>query len=141
MPVGVLMLDLDHFKSFNDRMGHLVGDQLLRAVADELRHETRPYDLVGRFGGEEFAMLLPGVGIGQIEKIADRIRQRISRLSVPIRRPNGQLTVVGGMSVSIGAAVCPDDGTELDRLLLAADEALLTAKEAGRDQVRLATQH
>ncbi|MFN2495281.1 MAG: diguanylate cyclase [Pseudonocardiaceae bacterium] len=140
LPVSLLMLDLDHFKSFNDRMGHLVGDQLLRAVSDELRHETRPYDLVGRFGGEEFVMLLPGVGIGQIEKIADRIRQRISRLSVPVGRPNDQPVVVGGLSVSIGAAVWPEAGDEIDRLLLAADDALLAAKEAGRDQVRLATQ-
>lgn len=81
-PLGVLMLDLDHFKSFNDQMGHLVGDQLLRAVADELRHETRPHDLVGRFGGEEFVMLLPGVGADQVEKVADRIRQRISQVLV-----------------------------------------------------------
>jgi diguanylate cyclase (GGDEF)-like protein len=136
--VGVLMLDLDHFKSFNDRMGHLVGDQLLRAVSDELRHETRPYDLVGRFGGEEFVMLLPGVGAGQIEKVAERIRQRIRRLSVTVGGLHDRPVMVGGMSVSIGAAVSPDDGDELDRLLLAADGALMAAKAAGRDQVRLA---
>ncbi len=138
-PLGVLMLDLDHFKSFNDQMGHLVGDQLLRAVADELRHETRPYDLVGRFGGEEFVMLLPGVGAGQIEKVADRIRQRISGISVAVGGPPGQPRVVGGMSVSIGAAVRPENGEEIDQLLLAADGALMAAKAAGRDQVRLAT--
>ena len=85
-------------------------------------------------------MLLHGVGIGQIEKIADRIRQRISRLSVPVGRPNDQPVVVGGLSVSIGAAVWPEAGDEIDRLLLAADDALLAAKQAGRDQVRLATQ-
>lgn len=138
-PIGVLMLDLDHFKVFNDQMGHLVGDQLLRAVADELRQETRPSDLVGRFGGEEFVMLLPGVGAGQIEKIADRIRRRIGKLSVPVGGPNGQPITVGGLSVSIGAAVSPGNGEEIDELLLAADSALLAAKHAGRDQVRLAT--
>lgn len=137
--VGVLMLDLDHFKSFNDRMGHMVGDQLLRAVADELRHETRPYDLVGRFGGEEFVVLLPGAGIDRIEKIAERIREQISRLSVTVGGPNDRPTVVGGLSVSIGAAVSPEDGDELDRLLLAADGALMAAKAAGRNQVGLAT--
>jgi diguanylate cyclase (GGDEF)-like protein len=136
--LGVLMLDLDHFKSFNDRMGHLVGDQLLRAVADELRHETRPYDLVGRFGGEEFVMLLPGVGSGEVEQVAERIRRRISGLTVEIGGPDGPV-VVGGLSVSIGAAVNPENGREIDQLLLAADSALLAAKEAGRNQVRIAT--
>jgi diguanylate cyclase (GGDEF)-like protein len=137
-PLGVLMLDLDHFKSFNDRMGHLVGDQLLRAVADELRSETRPYDLVGRFGGEEFVILLPGVGNAQVEHIADRLRERISRLRVLVDGPHDRPTTVGGISVSIGAAVRPDDGDDIDQLVLAADGALLAAKAAGRDRVRLA---
>ncbi len=137
-PLGVLMLDLDHFKSFNDRMGHLVGDQLLRAVADELRSETRPYDLVGRFGGEEFVILLPGVGTAQVEHVADRIRLRISRLRVLVDGPHDRPVTVDGISVSIGAAVRPDDGDEIDQLLLAADGALMAAKAAGRDRVRLA---
>lgn len=137
-PLGVLMLDLDHFKSFNDRMGHLVGDQLLRAVADELRSETRPYDLVGRFGGEEFVILLPGVGTAQVEHIADRIRERISRLRVLVDGPHDRPTTVDGISVSIGAAVRPDDGDDIDHLVLAADGALLAAKAAGRDRVCLA---
>jgi diguanylate cyclase (GGDEF)-like protein len=138
-PLGVLMLDLDHFKSFNDRMGHLVGDQLLRAVADELRSQTRPYDLVGRFGGEEFVILLSGVGTAQVEHIADRIRERIGRLRVLVDGPHDRPIAVDGISVSIGAAVRPDDGDEIDQLLFAADGALLAAKAAGRDRVRLAT--
>jgi diguanylate cyclase (GGDEF)-like protein len=138
-PLGVLMLDLDHFKAFNDRMGHLVGDQLLRAVADELRSETRPYDLVGRFGGEEFVILLPGVGATQVEHIADRIRERISRLRVLVDGAHDPPVTVDGISVSIGAAVRPNDGDDIDRLVLAADGALLAAKAAGRDRVRLAT--
>jgi diguanylate cyclase (GGDEF)-like protein len=138
-PLGVLMLDLDHFKSFNDRMGHLVGDQLLRAVAEELRSETRPYDLVGRFGGEEFVILLPGVGTAQVEHIADRIRKRISRLRILVDGSPERPVTVGGISVSIGAAVRPDDGEEIDQLLLAADDALLAAKAAGRDRVHLAS--
>lgn len=138
-PIGLLMLDLDHFASFTDRMGHLVGDQLLRAVADELRQQSRPDDLVGRFGGDEFVMLLPGAEVGRIEKIADQIRQRIARMSVPVRSSNDELIVVQGLSVSIGAAASPEHGTELDRLLLAADAALTTAKAAGRNQIRLAS--
>jgi diguanylate cyclase (GGDEF)-like protein len=137
--LGVLMLDLDHFKSFNDRMGHLVGDQLLRAVADELRSQTRPYDLVGRFGGEEFVILLPGVGTAQVEHIADRIRERISRLRVLVDGPHDRPVTVDGISVSIGAAVRPNDGDDIEALVLAADGALLAAKAAGRDRVRLAT--
>ncbi len=137
-PLGVLMLDLDHFKSFNDRMGHLVGDQLLRAVADELRSETRPYDLVGRFGGEEFVILLPGVGAAQVEAIADRIRERISRLRVLVDGPHDGPTTVDGISISIGASVRPNDGDDIDHLVLAADGALLAAKAAGRDRVCLA---
>jgi diguanylate cyclase (GGDEF)-like protein len=137
-PLGVLMLDLDHFKSFNDRMGHLVGDQLLRAVADELRSETRPYDLVGRFGGEEFVILLPGVGAAQVEAIADRIRERISRLRVLVDGPHDSPTTVDGISISIGASVRPNDGDDIDHLVLAADGALLAAKAAGRDRVCLA---
>ena len=138
-PLGVLMLDLDHFKSFNDRMGHLVGDQLLRAVADELRSETRPYDLVGRFGGEEFVILLAGVGIAQIEHIADRIRERISRLRVLVNGTHDRPVTVDGITISIGAATRPPDGDNIEALILAADGALLAAKAAGRDRVRLAT--
>ena len=138
-PLGVLMLDLDHFKSFNDRMGHLVGDQVLRAVADELRSQPRPYDLVGRFGGEEFVILLSGVGTAQVEDIADRIRERISQLRVLVDSPHDRPATVYGISISIGAAVRPDDGDDIDHLLLAADGALLAAKAAGRDRVRLAT--
>ena len=137
-PLGVLMLDLDHFKSFNDRMGHLVGDQVLRAVADELRSQTRPYDLVGRFGGEEFVILLSGVGTAQVEDIADRIRERISQLRVLVDSPHDRPATVDGISISIGAAVRPNDGDDIDHLLLAADGALLAAKAAGRDRVRLA---
>lgn len=138
-PLGVLMLDLDHFKSFNDRMGHLVGDQVLRAVADELRSQTRPYDLVGRFGGEEFVILLPGVGTAQVEHIADRIRARIGQLRVLVNSSHDQPVTVDGISVSIGASVSGDDGDDIEALVLAADGALLAAKAAGRDRVRLAT--
>jgi diguanylate cyclase (GGDEF)-like protein len=120
-------------------MGHLVGDQVLRAVADELRSQTRPYDLVGRFGGEEFVILLSGVGTAQVEDIADRIRERISQLRVLVDSPHDRPVTVDGISISIGAAVRPNDGDDIDHLLLAADGALLAAKAAGRDRVRLAT--
>lgn len=136
-PVAVLMIDLDLFKAINDRIGHLGGDQVIRAVADELRREIRPGDLVGRFGGEEFVMLLPAAGKREVSRIAERLRHRIAALQVPVTGRQGP-TVVADMSVSIGVAVAPDDGIEIDQLLLAADTALFTAKDSGRNQVRLA---
>lgn len=137
-PLGILMIDIDHFKALNDRHGHLAGDEVLKAVSRGLQQELRPYDLAGRFGGEEFVLLLPGVGIGEVGYVAERIRDRISGLAVPVVGLDGQPARLGGISVSVGAAVSATDAGELDRLLLAADTALLDAKDAGRNQVRLA---
>jgi diguanylate cyclase (GGDEF)-like protein len=137
-PLGILMIDIDHFKALNDRHGHLAGDEVLKAVSRALEREMRPYDLAGRFGGEEFVLLLPGVGLGEVGYVAERIRDRISGLAVPVVGLDGEPAQLGSISVSVGAAVSPADAVELDRLLLAADTALLDAKEAGRNQVRLA---
>lgn len=136
-PLGVLMIDIDHFKALNDRHGHLAGDEVLKAVSRALQHEMRPYDLAGRFGGEEFVLLLPGVGVSEVGYVAERIRDRIAALAVPVVGLDGEPAQLGSISVSVGAAVSPADAGELDRLLLAADTALLAAKEAGRNQVRL----
>lgn len=137
-PVGILMIDIDHFKALNDRHGHLAGDEVLRAVSRALQQEMRPYDLAGRFGGEEFVLLLPGVGSREVGSVAERIRDRISGLAVAVVGLDGEPARLGSVSVSVGAAVCPADASELDRLLLVADTALLDAKQAGRNQVRLA---
>ncbi len=139
VPLGILMIDIDHFKAFNDQHGHLAGDEVLKAVARSLQLEMRPYDLAGRFGGEEFVLLLPGVGAGEVGSIAERIRDRIFALAVPVTGLDGRPAQIGNISVSVGAAVSPADAGELDRLLLAADTALLDAKHAGRNQVRLAS--
>ncbi len=137
-PLGILMIDIDRFKALNDQYGHLAGDEVLKAVSRALQQEMRPYDLAGRFGGEEFVLLLPGVGIGEVGYVAERLRDRISGLAVPVVGLDGEPAQLDGVSVSVGAAVSPADAGELDRLLLAADSALLDAKEAGRNQVRLA---
>lgn len=137
-PLGILMIDIDHFKALNDRHGHLAGDEVLKGVSRALQQGMRPYDLAGRFGGEEFVLLLPGVGVGELGYVAERIRDRISGLAVPVVGLDGEPARLGSISVSVGAAVSPADASELDRLLLAADTALLEAKEAGRNQVRLA---
>ena len=139
-PCGVLVLDLDHFKLVNDTHGHLAGDQVLAAVADTLRTEVRDRDLVGRFGGEEFVVLLDGLGDGgsaELEAVAERIRRRVAGLRVEIPTPDGPLTV-SGLSVSIGGAVSPaEDEADLRSLLQIADTALYAAKRAGRNLVRL----
>lgn len=136
--VGVLILDLDHFKQINDVYGHLAGDRVLRAVADALKHSVRSYDLVGRFGGEEFAVLLPGVSTDEVRATAERIRLEIASLHIAVVDRLGQDRVISGLTASVGAAVFPDSATELSPLLLAADEALYQAKNNGRDRVATA---
>jgi diguanylate cyclase (GGDEF)-like protein len=138
-PPGVLVLDLDHFKTVNDTHGHLAGDHALAAVAEVLRTEVRERDLVGRFGGEEFVVLLAGLGGKgpvELEAVAERIRRRIADLRVEIPTPDGPLTV-RGLSVSVGCAIMPDSGAELRDLLEIADRALYAAKGSGRNAVRM----
>jgi diguanylate cyclase (GGDEF)-like protein len=128
---GLLMLDLDHFKQVNDTYGHLAGDAVLRAVAEAIIGAVRGRgDAVGRFGGEEFVVLLPGIAHPDIGAVAERIRRAIAALTVPA----GQLSITG-LSTSIGMAVYPKAGTSLQRLLDAADTALYHAKATGRNKV------
>ncbi|MGH8574635.1 MAG: GGDEF domain-containing protein, partial [Gammaproteobacteria bacterium] len=136
-PLAVLMVDLDHFKRVNDTHGHLAGDEVLRAVAAVLRTTTRRYDVVGRFGGEEFVLLLPETSAGEAEQVAQRISDSIRRLAVTAHTEHGA-TTIEGLTVSIGAAIYPHDGLQLEELLLAADVLLMTAKHGGRDQIKLA---
>jgi diguanylate cyclase (GGDEF)-like protein len=141
-PASVLVLDLDHFKLVNDRFGHLVGDQVLAAVAASLRDEVRDEDLVGRFGGEEFVVLLRGAE-GEDPRsgaraVAERIRERIAALRVAVAVAGAQETVVvEGLTVSIGGATTPRDGSDLAALLEIADAAMYEAKRAGRNLVRM----
>ncbi|WP_433264729.1 diguanylate cyclase [Actinosynnema sp. CS-041913] len=134
--LGVLMIDLDHFKRINDQYGHLVGDRVLEAVAHTLKEEVRRYDVVGRFGGEEFVIALPGVEDKEIVDIAERICQRIRSMRVQAGSEGPE--VVSGLSVSVGAATFPTAGSQLDQVLLRADNALFAAKDSGRDRVRTA---
>ena len=138
---AVLVLDLDHFKDVNDTYGHLAGDEVLAAVADALRAEVREGDLVGRFGGEEFVILLAArpdrsaAGApAAVQVVADRIRRRVASLAVGLETPDGPLTVAG-LTVSVGAAVRPEGHDDLRTLVHAADAALYVAKRAGRNRV------
>ncbi len=133
--VGLLILDIDHFKRVNDEFGHLVGDQVLAAVAHELVDEVRSRDACCRWGGEELTVVVPTVDRpATLLDIAERIRRRIERLTVPhtASTTSGSIQV----TVSIGAALYPSQGLEtLDDALLAADRAVYVAKESGRNQV------
>ena len=142
--VGLLILDLDHFKTVNDAHGHLAGDEVLSAVAAAVRAEVREHDVVGRFGGEEFVVLLPGLSRdgddpAGLHAAADRIRRRIAELTVVMARPDGVLSI-SGLSASVGGASYPADGSTLQEVILAADSALYAAKQDGRNLVRLTSE-
>jgi len=126
-----LLVDVDHFKRVNDSHGHLIGDEVLRTLAAELRQQVRESDVVGRFGGEEFTVLLPRTDAAGAYGIAERLRTSAGRLSVAPADARINVTV------SIGVAVLGQHGKDLFELLAAADVALYRAKDAGRDQVRV----
>jgi diguanylate cyclase (GGDEF)-like protein len=138
--LGVLMLDLDHFKQVNDSYGHLAGDIVLRAVADAIKHSVRGHDMVGRYGGEEFAIVLPGLDVDDVRAAAERMRAAVAGLAVTAPDLGGNERVIGGLTASVGAAVFPSHAQDRTSLLLAADAALYEAKNAGRDRIRIAGQ-
>ena len=142
-PLAVALIDIDHFKAVNDSFGHLAGDKALREVARTLTMFLREYDLVGRFGGEEFALLLPQAKAVDAFRIAERIRAHIS--ATPIDVHDDPNTEPVHLSISIGVAALGarwDSGTggQLTDLLAAADGALYQAKQNGRDQVCVITE-
>ena len=140
-PLCVALLDLDHFKMVNDTHGHLVGDKALRAVSGVLNEQMRSYDVAGRFGGEEFAVLLPQTREAQALTIAERLRTVIAALSVPVDEDDPEGACVR-VTVSIGVAALDRAGTgaaDLTALLAAADSALYRAKQDGRNKTCLAS--
>lgn len=134
---ALAVVDIDHFKRVNDTHGHLVGDRVLRAVADALRTGSRDYDRTGRFGGEEFVLLLANADQNEACRIAERLREHIGKMQVPVDdRPDGPTVSV---TISVGVAAMKRGTTrELTELLTAADSALYDAKQAGRNRVCLA---
>jgi diguanylate cyclase (GGDEF)-like protein len=129
-PLSVLMLDVDHFKQFNDRHGHPAGDEALKAFAGILRACMRDGDVAARYGGEEFAVYLPGIDRASALAIADRIRARTEATIISLAP--GQTDRI---TISIGIASAPDDGADRITLPRLADEALYRAKESGRNRV------
>lgn len=136
--LALLMIDFDHFKWINDTYGHPAGDDVLRHVGELLGEVTRPTDIVGRFGGEEFLVLLPGIDLAAARTTAERIRNTVSRARIVTTDKRGGQATITGRTTSIGIAVFPDHATKLETLVQAADAAVYEAKEQGRDQVRLA---
>ncbi len=126
---AVMMLDIDHFKAINDRHGHAVGDLALKHAAGLLRGDLREVDRLGRYGGEEFLLLLPGLPLVQAHPVAERLREQLA--SRPLL--HGGETIA--LSVSIGIAEWSGDKAELPRVLAHADAALYRAKAAGRNRV------
>ena len=132
-PLGVIMLDLDHFKQLNDRAGHDAGDAILRELSSCIQTHTREYDLACRYGGEEFTIILPDASLDVTIKRAEKLRDTFKHLSMQYknrRLPAGTL--------SLGVAGFPENGSTIDAILRAADSALYRAKHEGRDRVVVA---
>lgn len=130
--VGLIMIDIDHFKGFNDHYGHLEGDKCLKLVAKTLKEQAqRPRDLVARFGGEEFVVVLPSVHFDGMKVVAERIQTAITKLCVP----NAGSDTSGMLTVSLGLAWAePSPEDSITTLIEAADEALYSAKAGGRNR-------
>lgn len=128
--VAIIMMDIDHFKRFNDTFGHQAGDTLLRILGDFLKKNTRGQDIACRYGGEEFALVLTDSNLAGALQRAEMLRQQVQQLSVEYA---GQL--LGSVRVSIGVALFPDHGTTISEVLRASDQALYRAKREGRDRV------
>lgn len=131
--LGMLLLDVDHFNKINDRYGHDGGDDVLREVGRRLSVAVRPSDLVARHGGERFAVLLPGVDPGDLERLGERVRALLA--ATPVTIESGQQVRV---TISVGAGSLPDHAATGPELVTAADRALHAAKHAGRNRVMFA---
>ena len=130
-PLGVLMLDLDHFKRINDAHGHARGDLVLKETTRAVQSMLRAGDIVGRFGGEEFVILLPGADLEQALGAAERCRAAVAKMEIP-DAPYLSVTA------SVGVAALPEHGDNLDALLKASDRAMYVAKGNGRNRVETA---
>lgn len=131
--IGVIMLDIDHFKRFNDTYGHEAGDAVLRAIGQFLQDHVRDGDIACRFGGEEFTIILPGAGIDVARERGERLRERLSHLEINLA--DGQ---VGHVTASLGTAAFPLHGQSCQAVIKVADEALYQAKKQGRNRMVVA---
>jgi diguanylate cyclase (GGDEF)-like protein/PAS domain S-box-containing protein len=133
-PVSVLFIDLDHFKRFNDTFGHDAGDLVLRSIADVFRKQFRVDDVICRYGGEEFGIILPESSAQNAAIRANALREEIKKLEIQYKN-----RTVGTITLSIGVACFPEHGRTSEELVKAADQCLYKSKAAGRDSVTVAT--
>ena len=126
--LSLIMLDVDNLKTYNDKNGHLRGSFLLKEIAGLLAEQVRTFDLVAKYGGDEFTIILPQTGREGARVVAERIRAAVEEHSFPG-------TTEGSITVSLGVALFPEDGSDSHGLIAAADRALYLAKEAGRNRV------
>jgi diguanylate cyclase (GGDEF)-like protein len=131
MPLSIFLLDIDHFKQYNDTNGHLPGDELLKRMGGLLRENSREHEVVGRYGGEEFLVVMPNTQKDTALRVADRIRLLVAGTAFEHAdsQPAGHVTISGGVATS------PADGDDVDTLLRNADAALYRAKRSGRNRV------
>jgi diguanylate cyclase (GGDEF)-like protein len=128
--LGIVLVDIDHFKRINDSLGHPVGDEVLQQVAKRLADAVRPYDAVGRIGGEEFLLVAPHCDVDGVQAIAERVRKSIA--DTPIATTRGPIPVTASFGVN---AMRAEDKLDLKALIEAADRALYRAKAEGRNRV------
>ena len=133
IPLSVIMMDVDHFKQFNDIYGHKAGDIVLKTVGKFLQAHVRAYDIACRYGGEEFTLIMPGASQERAQERAEQLRDGIHSLEVSF-----EAQVLGVITLSFGIATFPADGGHGQAVLQAADAALYRAKQKGRDRVELA---
>ncbi len=129
-PLGIVLGDVDRFKSINDEFGHIVGDTVLRKVGVQMAASVRHYDAVGRYGGEEFLIVLPGCDLEASQRLAERVRVATEQIPESVLGIDRNVTMSFGLTAQI-----PHSGTNLELLLKTADEALYQAKEQGRNRV------
>jgi diguanylate cyclase (GGDEF)-like protein len=133
-PFAVLFCDLDNFKEVNDRFGHDAGDEVLRAAASEFPRMMRRTDLAGRYGGDEFVVVLVGAELEGGRRVAEKVRARVEDVGRRLKYPDGLVTV------SVGVATYSPSDVEREDVLVAADRLLFRAKDAARNQVAVQRQ-
>jgi diguanylate cyclase (GGDEF)-like protein len=133
-PLGVVIVDLDHFKQVNDTYGHLAGDAVLREAARRMQNSIRQYDSIGRYGGEEFLILFPGCGEAESFAQADRLRKQLAQAEMSVNDSAVRITASFGITTALPGEICTPE-----LLIRKADEALYLAKKSGRNRVELLT--
>jgi len=136
-PLSLILSDIDFFKKINDNYGHQAGDFVLQGFTDQLTRSSRPYDFVGRYGGEEYVVCLPGTDRFQCRAVADRMRKRVEEMKVMLQGGSEPIRITASFGI---ASSQPESEDSLDSLTGRADEAMYRAKREGRNRVCMASE-